>query len=239
MVTQLQWPLQQIVEIQWLPLTKVGFLRVVLSPSLKCRCRRHRHPLRWQQRWHCHHRRHRCHHCRCLRHCRCRGHHQRCFNNVASSSLYRRALWWPIGGAGPNHSSPNCPHWLIVVLDGWRSTCKRSACRCHPSPSHHRRPIVVVKSPLSNRRPQIAAVVVIDIVAVGSGGGIISIAVTVAVTISPITIVAVILDVALLMSLRHRCRNGGEASFLGSYPTYSYVGYSARPLVVCGNEGFW
>jgi hypothetical protein len=28
----------------------------------------------------------------------------------------------------------------------------------------------------------------------------------------------------------------GGASFLGTYPTYSYVGYSARPLVVCENE---
>ncbi len=27
----------------------------------------------------------------------------------------------------------------------------------------------------------------------------------------------------------------GGASFLGTYPTYSFVGYLARPLVVCGN----
>jgi hypothetical protein len=121
-------------------------------------------------------------------------------------------------------------------MDGWRSTCKRSACRCHPLPSHHHRPILVVELPLSNRRPRIAAIVVIDIVAVGSGGGIIAVAVAVAVAVSPIAIVAVIVDVASSMSLRHRHRNGGGASFLGTYPTYSYVGYSARPLVVCGND---
>ncbi len=91
---------------------------------------------------------------------------------------------------------------------------------------------------LSNRRPQIAAVVVIDIVAIGSGGGIIAVAVAVAVAISPIAIIAVIVDVASLTSLRHHHQNGGGASFFGTYPTYSYVGYSARPLVVCGNECF-
>jgi hypothetical protein len=89
----------------------------------------------------------------------------------------RHAFWRPIGGAGLNHSSPNFPHLLIVVLDGWRSTCRSSACRCHPSPSHCCHPIVVVKLPLSNHHPQIAAVVAIDIVAVGSRGGIIAFAV--------------------------------------------------------------
>ncbi len=213
--------------------------RRILLPSSKRRCRRHRQRLHRQRWWHQHHR-HNCHrHCRCLRHCRRCHHCRRCFDGVALSTLYRRAFWRPIRGAGPNHSSPNCPHLLIVVLDGWHSTCKRSACHCHPSPSHHCRPIIVVKSPLSNRHPQMAAVVVIDIVSVGSGGGIITIAGAVAVPICPISIVAIIVNVASSTLLCHRCRNGGGASFLGTYPTYSYVGYLARPLVVCGNECFW
>jgi hypothetical protein len=49
---------------------------------------------------------------------------------------------------------------------------------------------------LSNRRPQIAALIVIDIVSVRSGGGIIAVAVAIAITVSPIAIVAVIFDVA-------------------------------------------
>ncbi len=160
------------------------------------------------------------------------------FDDFASSSLYRCAFWQPIRGAGQNHSSPNCPHWSIVVLDGWRSTCKHSACHCHPLPSHHCRPIVVVKSPLSNRRPQIAAIIVINIVAVRSSGGIIAIAVAITITVSPISIAAVIINLALSTLLCHCCQMGGS-SFLGTYPTYSYVGYLARPLVVYGNECFW
>jgi hypothetical protein len=63
--------------------------------------------------------------------------------------------------------------------------------------------------PLSNCHPRIAAVVVINIVAVGSGGGIISVAVAVAVAVSPIAIIAVIVNVASLTSLCHRRQNGG------------------------------
>ncbi len=218
-------------------------IAIVLLPSLKCCCRRHQHHLHRQRRRHRHHRRHHRHHrrrhCRSLHHCRHCRHHCRCFNDAALSSLYHCAFWRPIGGAGLNHSSPNCPHWLIVVvLDGWRSTCKRSACCCLLSPSYHH-PIVVVKPPLSNHHPQIAAAVVINIVAVGSSGGISDVAVAVAIAISPIAIVAVIIDVASSTLLCHRRRNGGGASFFGTYSAYSYVGYSARPLVVCGNECFW
>ncbi len=182
-----------------------------------CRCHQHRH--RRQRQRNCHHHHHRCHHRRCLRHHRCCCHCRCRFNNVALSLFYCRAFWRPIGGAGPNHSSPNCPHWSIVVLDGWHSTCKRSACRCHPSPSHHCCPIVIVKLLLSNRRPRTAAVIIINIVSVGSGSGIIAVAVAVAIAISPITIVAVIINVALSTLLRHRRQNGG-----GKFPWYlSYV----------------
>ncbi len=143
------------------------------------------------------------------------------FVNVASTTLpchccCRRAFWRPIGGAGPNHSSPNCPHCLIVFLDGWRSTCKRSACCCHPLPSNRCRPIVVVESPSSNHRPRIAAIVVIGIVAIGSGGGIILVAVAIAVAVSAIVIV----NVASSTLLRHRRRNGRG----GKFPWYlSYL----------------
>ncbi len=57
----------------------------------------------------------------------------------------------------------------------------------------------------------------------------------------------------LRLTHRHRCRHHrhcfvdvalslsskwGGASFLGTYPTYSYVRYLARTLVVCGNSVF-
>jgi hypothetical protein len=114
-------------------------------------------------------------------------------------------FWRPIGEAGPNHSSPNCPHW-----------CAALASVLHVAATHHHHiivvpslyhccPIVVVKLPLSNCHPQIAAVVVIDIFAVGSGSGIIAIAVAVAVAVSPIAIVAVIVNVASSTLLRHYC----------------------------------
>jgi hypothetical protein len=62
---------------------------------------------------------------------------------------------------------------------------------------------------LSNQRPQIAAVVVINIVSVLSGVGIIAGAVAIAVAVSPIAIVAIIVNVALLTLLRHPHQNGG------------------------------
>jgi hypothetical protein len=76
-----------------------------------------------------------------------------------------------------------------------------------PSPSCRCCPIVVVQSPSSYRRPQNAAVVVIDILSVGSGGGIITIAITIAViaAVSTIALIAVIVDVALTTLLHHRC----------------------------------
>ena len=76
-----------------------------------------------------------------------------------------------------------------------------------PSPSHRHRPIVVVQSPLSYRCPRNAAVVVIDIVSVGSGSGFVTIAITIAViaAVSAIAVVAVIVDVASTTLLRHRC----------------------------------
>jgi hypothetical protein len=91
---------------------------------------------------------------------------------------------------------------------------------------------------LSNRCPWIAAIVIINIIAIGSGGGIIAIAVaiTVAIAISTIAIIAVIIDIALSMLLCCCCQNVGGATFLGTYLTYSYVGNLARPLVICGNE---
>jgi hypothetical protein len=46
-----------------------------------------------------------------------------------------------------------------------------------PLPSHHCCPIVVVQSPPSYRRPRNAAVIVINIVFVGSGSGIVTIAI--------------------------------------------------------------
>jgi hypothetical protein len=72
----------------------------------------------------------------------------------------------------------------------------------HPSPTHCCHPIVVVQSPLFYHCPQKAAVVV-DIAAVGSGGGIVTIAVAVAVAIavavSAIAVIAVIVDIASIM----------------------------------------
>jgi hypothetical protein len=67
-----------------------------------------------------------------------------------------------------------------------------------PLPSHRCHPIIVAQLPSSNHCPQIAAVIVIDIVTAGSGGGIIAIAVAVT-----IAIIVVILDITLLMSLCH------------------------------------
>ncbi len=76
-----------------------------------------------------------------------------------------------------------------------------------PLPSHRCCPIIVIQSPTSYRRPQNAAVVVIDILSVGSGGGIVTIAINVAViaAISAIPVVAVIVDVASTALLRHCC----------------------------------
>jgi hypothetical protein len=77
----------------------------------------------------------------------------------------------------------------------------------YPSPSHHCCPIVIVQSPLSYRHPRNAAVVVINIVSIGSGGGIITIAITIAIiaAVSAIAIVAVTVNIALMTLLRHRC----------------------------------
>ncbi len=76
-----------------------------------------------------------------------------------------------------------------------------------PLPSHHHHPIVIVQLPSSYCRPQNAAVIVINIVSVGSGGGIVTIAITVAViaTVSAIAVVAVIIDTASTTLLCHRC----------------------------------
>jgi hypothetical protein len=60
-------------------------------------------------------------------------------------------------------------------------------------------PIVVVKLPSSNRRPQITTIVLIDIVAVNGSGGIIAITITASIIISAIAVVAVIVGV------HHRC----------------------------------
>ncbi len=61
----------------------------------------------------------------------------------------------------------------------------------HPLPSHCHHPIVVVQLSSSNCRPQIAAVVFIDIIAIVVGGGIIAIAIAVAVTIVVAVTVAI------------------------------------------------
>ncbi len=75
----------------------------------------------------------------------------------------------------------------------------------HPLPSHCRRPIVVVQSPSSNRRPQSAAVIFIDSVANGSGSGIIAVAVAVAIAI-PVTVSAIaIVVVTAIDNLHQRC----------------------------------
>jgi hypothetical protein len=75
----------------------------------------------------------------------------------------------------------------------------------HPSPSHCRRPIVVVQSPSSNFRPRSAAVIFIDSVADGGGGGIIAVAVAIAVAI-PITVSAIaIVVVTVIDDLHQRC----------------------------------
>jgi hypothetical protein len=101
--------------------------------------------------------------------------------------------------------------------------------------SHCCCPITIIQSPSLN-----CGCCVIDIVAVGRrGGGIIAITVAVAVAISTIAIVVIILKVALSTLLCQRCRNGGGASFLGTYLTYSYVENFAGLLVVCGNKCFW
>ena len=77
---------------------------------------------------------------------------------------------------------------------------------------HHCCPIFVFKLPSSNCRPQITAVVVINIAAVGSSGGIIANAIAIAVTVSTIAVVAIIVGVhrccpivvvLLLLSYRH------------------------------------
>jgi hypothetical protein len=77
----------------------------------------------------------------------------------------------------------------------------------HPLPSHLCHPIVIVQSLSSYCRPHNAAVVVIDIVSIGSGRGILTTAITVAViaTISTIAVVAVIVDVALKTLLFYCC----------------------------------
>jgi hypothetical protein len=103
--------------------------------------------------------------------------------------------------------------YFFPLSDRWQSTCKLSAC-CWPpititlSSSHCCCPIAVVQMPLSNCHPQIAAIVVIDIFAVGGGGSIITVAVAVAITIgaiaiSAIAVVAVIVDVASSTLLHH------------------------------------
>jgi hypothetical protein len=69
--------------------------------------------------------------------------------------------------------------------------------------------------PSSNHRPRIAAVVVIDIVSLGSSGSIIAITVAVALAVSTIAIIAVIVDVASSMLFRHLHQNGG-----GKFPWY-------------------
>ncbi len=77
-----------------------------------------------------------------------------------------------------------------------------------PSPSHHCRPIVVIQLPLSYHRPQNAAVVIINIVSIGSGSGIVTITmITIAViaAVSAIAVVAVIVDVPSTTLLCHRC----------------------------------
>jgi hypothetical protein len=76
-----------------------------------------------------------------------------------------------------------------------------------PSPSHRRPPIVVIQLPSSYRRPRNTTVVVIDILSVGSGGGIVTIAITVAVitAVSAIAVVTIIVDVTLTTLLCHRC----------------------------------
>jgi hypothetical protein len=72
------------------------------------------------------------------------------------------------------------------------------ACILHvagrPSPSHCCHPIVVIQSSSSKRRPRIATVVFIHIIAVGGDDGIIAIPVAIS-TIAVIAIIAVIVDV--------------------------------------------
>jgi hypothetical protein len=78
-----------------------------------------------------------------------------------------------------------------------------------PLPSHCCCPIVVIQLPLSNYRPQIAAVIDIYIIAVGGGSGIvtITIAIIVAITvaISAIAVVAVIVNIASFTLLPNHC----------------------------------
>jgi hypothetical protein len=75
----------------------------------------------------------------------------------------------------------------------------------HLLPSHLCHPIVIIQLPSSSLCPQNAAIVVIDIVSVGSGGGIVTIAITIAVitAVSTIAVVAVIVDIAQMTLLCH------------------------------------
>jgi hypothetical protein len=86
-----------------------------------------------------------------------------------------------------------------------------------PLPSHHNCRIVFIQLPSFNCRPPIAAIVVINILAVSRGGGIIAIAIAItiavtiavataaAVTVAAITIIGVIVDVAFSMLFCHNC----------------------------------
>jgi hypothetical protein len=74
--------------------------------------------------------------------------------------------------------------------------------------AYHCCPIFIIQSPSSNCHPQIAAIIVIDIVSIGGGGGIIAVVFAVAITVaisSTIPVIAVIVDVALSTLLCHRC----------------------------------
>jgi hypothetical protein len=71
------------------------------------------------------------------------------------------------------------------------------------SPSHCCPPIIVVQLHSSYPRPQIAAVIVIDIAAVGSGGGIINMAITKLPL--PMLSPPLLLSPSSLMSLQRRC----------------------------------
>ncbi len=76
-----------------------------------------------------------------------------------------------------------------------------------PLPSHRCPPIVIVQSLSSYCHPQNAAVVIIDIVSIGSGDSIVTIAITIAIiaAVSAIAVVAATVNIALTMFLHHRC----------------------------------
>jgi hypothetical protein len=73
-------------------------------------------------------------------------------------------------------------------------------------PSHCHHPIVIIQLPLPNCHPRIAAVVFINIIAIGGGGSIIAVAIAVAinVTIAVAIAISAITFTAVIVDLHHR-----------------------------------